>query len=126
MMLMQAVRKILITITAVVAVTVWVQAEGCSNKLFSVTIKESLSIGDALDNLAETCGLTVVVKDSGAHHRLKKKLYYIKLKNSTLRSFLDTLLKDNDLNYQLKGNKLSISYLITRTFKIHYVAGERG
>ena len=101
------------------------KAESCVNKLFSVTIDNTMTIGDALDNLAETCGLTVVVKDSGAKHKLNKKLYYVKLKNATLKSFLDTLLKDNDLNYTLRGNKLAISYLMTRTFKIHYVAGDR-
>jgi len=95
------------------------------DKLFSVTINESLTIKDAVDNLAETCGLTVIVKDSGAQHRMKKNLYYVKLKNASLKGFLDTLLKDNDLNYTLKGNKLTISYLVTKTYKIHYVTGKR-
>ncbi|WP_456433459.1 secretin N-terminal domain-containing protein [Nitratifractor sp.] len=99
--------------------------ESCDQKLFNVTITDELTIKDAIDNLAETCGLTVVVKDSGASHRMKKKLYYVKLKNATLKSFLDTVLKDNDLNYTLRGNKLTISYLVTRTFKVHYVAGKR-
>ncbi len=56
---------------------------------------------------------------------MNKKLYYVKLKNSTLKGFLNTILKDNDLNYTLKGNKLTISYLITRTFRIHYISGGR-
>ena len=99
--------------------------ENCVNRLFNVTISDSLTIEDAVDNLAETCGLTVVVRDSGARHKLKKKLYYVKLKNATLKSFLDTILKDNDLNYTLRGNKLSISYLVTRTYKVHYVTGQR-
>jgi general secretion pathway protein D len=49
----------------------------------------------------------------------------VKLKNASLKSFLDTLLKDNDLSYTLRGNKLSISYLVTRTFKVHYITGIR-
>ena len=101
------------------------QAQGCSDKLFSVTINNNLTIGEAIENLAERCGLTVVVKDSGAQHRLEKKLYFVKLNNATLKTFLDTILKDNDLNYTLKGNKLILSYLVTRTFKVHYIAGER-
>jgi len=52
----------------------WEGAGNCINKLFSVTIDNSMTIGDALDNLAETCGLTVVVRDSGAKHKLSKKL----------------------------------------------------
>ncbi len=100
-------------------------AGSCSTKLFSVTIDSKLSIGDVIDNLADTCGLSVVVKDDAAKLRMNKKLYYVKLKNSTLKGFLNTILKDNDLNYSLNGNKLTISYLITRTFRIHYLSGQR-
>jgi general secretion pathway protein D len=56
---------------------------------------------------------------------MNKKLYYVKLKNSTLKGFLNTILKDHDLHYTLSGNKLKISYLITRTFRIHYISGQR-
>jgi len=102
-----------------------VASESCSTKLFSVTIDSQLSIGDVIENLADTCGLTVAVKDEAARKRMNKKLYYVKLKNSTLKGFLNTILKDNDLHYTLRGNKLTISYLITRTFKIHYISGQR-
>jgi len=100
-------------------------AQTCKDKLFSVTIDNSLTIGDAIENLAETCDMTLIVKDSGAKHRLDKKLYYVKLKNASIRSFLDTILTENDLNYELKGNRLSISYLVTKTFKVHYISGQR-
>jgi general secretion pathway protein D len=99
--------------------------EGCSSKLFSVTIDSKLSISDVIENLADTCGLTVIVNDDAAKMRMNKKLYYVKLKNSTLRGFLNTILKDNDLHYTLVGNKLKISYLITKTFRIHYISGAR-
>jgi len=102
-----------------------IASDSCSSKLFSVTIDNQLSIGDVIDNLADTCGLTVIVKDEAARMRMNKKLYYVKLKNSTLNGFLNTILKDNDLHYTLRGNKLSISYLITRTFRIHYISGQR-
>jgi len=102
-----------------------VLANDCSSKLFSVTIDSKLTIGDVVDNLADTCGLTVVVKDEAAKKRMNKKLYYVKLKNSTFKGFLNTILKDNDLHYVLSGNKLKISYLITRTFRIHYISGQR-
>jgi general secretion pathway protein D len=102
-----------------------VEANDCSTKLFSVTIDSKLSIGDVVDNLADTCGLTVIVKDEAAKKRMNKKLYYVKLKNSTFKGFLNTILKDNDLHYTLSGNKLQIAYLITRTFRIHYISGQR-
>ena len=97
----------------------------CSNKLFSVTIDSKLTVGDVIDNLADTCGLTVIVKDDAARKRMNKKLYYVKLKNSTLKGFLNIILKENDLHYTLTGNTLKISYLITRTFRVHYISGQR-
>ena len=117
--------KLLILTIIILGLSSHVSANSCSTKLFSVTIDSKLTIGDVIDNLADTCGLTVIVKDDAAKLRMNKKLYYVKLKNSTLKGFLNTILKDNDLNYSLKGNKLKISYLITRTFRIHYISGER-
>ncbi len=117
--------KFLIAAMMLLGVTNSLMANSCSTKLFSVTIDSKLSIGDVVDNLADTCGLTVIVKDDAAKLRMNKKLYYVKLKNSTLNGFLNTILKDNDLNYTLQGNKLKISYLITRTFRIHYLSGQR-
>lgn len=97
----------------------------CDTRLFSVTADSSLTIGDMVDNLADTCGLSVIVKDEAAKMRMNKKLYYVKLKNATMRTFLNTVLKDNDLFYSIEGNKLTISYLITKTFRVHYIAGNR-
>ncbi|BAF72625.1 pilus (MSHA type) biogenesis protein MshL [Sulfurovum sp. NBC37-1] len=117
--------KFIIVCVMYIGLTQLIQAGSCSTKLFSVTIDSKLTIGDVIENLAETCDLTVSVKDDAAKKRMNKKLYYVKLKNSTLKGFLNTILKDNDLYYTLKGNKLAISYLITRTFKIHYISGKR-
>ncbi len=97
----------------------------CTNKLFTVTIDSKLTISDAIENLADTCDLTVTIKDEWAKKRLDKKLYFVKLKNTSLKGFLNTVLSENDLNYTLKGNKLSISYLLTQTFRVHYISGTR-
>ena len=107
------------------ALTQQVGAADCSDKLFSVTIDNRLTIAEVIDNLAETCDLTVVVGDEAARKKMQENLYYVKLKNSTLKGFLNTVLSDNDLHYTLIGNKLKISYFMTRTFKVHYIAGQR-
>ncbi len=123
--LKQRIAEMLLMTLVLLGTTTALSANECSNKLFTVTIDDKLTISDVLENLAETCGLTVVISDEAARQRLKKKLYYIKLKNETLKGFLDTILKDNDLYYTLQGNKLKISYLITKTFKVHYISGQR-
>ncbi len=102
-----------------------VHAGECSQKLFSVTIDDQLEIRDVIENLADSCSLTINITDEEAKKKMQKKLYYVKLKNSTLETFLDTILTDNDLYYTLQGNKLSISYLVTKTYKIHYLSGDR-
>ncbi len=117
--------KFIIACTMMLGVTNTLVAGSCSTKLFSVTIDSKLTISDVIENLADTCGLSVVVRDEAAKKRMNKKLYYVKLKNSTLKGFLNTILKDNDLHYTLSGNKLKISYLITRTFRVHYISGQR-
>jgi general secretion pathway protein D len=117
--------KVIVVFFMMLSITNSLTAANCSNKLFSVTIDSKLSIGDVIENLANTCDLTINVKDDAAKQRMNKKLYYVKLKNSTLKGFLNTILKDNDLYYTLSGNKLTISYLITRTFRIHYISGQR-
>ncbi len=117
--------KFLIVFAMLLGLTQNLSAGSCSTKLFSVTIDSKLTIRDVIDNLADTCGLSVIVKDDAAKLRMNNNLYYVKLKNSTLKGFLNTVLKDNDLNYTLNGNKLTISYLITRTFRIHYISGQR-
>jgi len=115
----------LISILAVLFIPNLVNAKGCSTKLFTATMNSELTIADAIENLADTCGLTLIVKDSAAKKRLAKRLYYVKLDNSTLKGFLDTVLLENDLMYTLQGNKLLISYLVTKTFRVHYIAGKR-
>lgn len=100
-------------------------AKGCSSQLFTATMNAEFTIADAIESLADSCGLTIIVKDSAAKKRLSKRLYFVKLENSTLKSFLDTILLENDLMYTLRGNKLSISYLTTKTFRVHYIAGKR-
>ncbi len=115
----------MLALAMILGVTNILVADNCSTKLFSVTIDSKLTISDVIENLADTCGLSVIVADEAAKKRMNKKLYYVKLKNSTLKGFLNIILTDNDLHYTFSGNKLKISYLITKTFRVHYISGQR-
>ncbi|MBN2767903.1 MAG: secretin N-terminal domain-containing protein, partial [Campylobacterales bacterium] len=105
--------------------TLFAGASECNGKLFSATLDSKLTIGDVVENIADTCALSVVIKDEAAKKKMNQNLYYVNMKNTTLRGFLNTVLEDNDLHYTLEGKKLSISYLITKTFRIHYISGQR-
>jgi len=48
------------------------QANRCSTQMFTVTLNSSLTYGDVIENLAEECGLTLLVKDVGAKKGYKR------------------------------------------------------
>ncbi len=102
-----------------------IYANRCDTQLFTATLNSALTIGDVVENLADECQLSLLVKDKEAKKRLGKKLYYVKMNNASLREFLDTVLTENDISYELSDNKLRISYLQTKTFQFHYIAGDR-
>jgi len=83
--------KFIVACIMLIGFTNSVTAGSCSTKLFSVTIDSKLSIGDVIENLADTCDLTVTVKDDAAKKRLNKKLYYVKLKTLSLKTTIFTI-----------------------------------
>jgi general secretion pathway protein D len=101
------------------------KANSCESQLFTATLNSALTIADVVENLADECGLTLIVKDSEAKKRLAEKLYYVKLNNASLDEFLDIVLVENDISYILEDSRLKISYLNTQTFKLHYISGDR-
>lgn len=100
-------------------------ANRCSTELFTTTLTSALTISDVLENLADECGLSLLVEDREAKKKLSEKLYYVKLNNASLNEFLDTILVENDISYTLEDSKLRISYLNTKTFKLDYISGDR-
>ncbi len=100
-------------------------ANRCDTQLFTATLNSALTIGDVVENLADECSLSLIVKDREAKKRLSEHLYFVKMNNASLTEFLDTVLSENDISYELYDNKLEISYLTTKTFKFHYIAGDR-
>jgi len=103
----------------------FIEARNCSTQLFTTTLDSSLTYSDVIENIADECGLTLLVKDKEAKKRLQENLYYVKLNNASLYEFLDTILTENDIGYELDGNKLRIYYLRTKTFKLDYLSGDR-
>ena len=114
-----------IVITLLISVASPIYANKCDTQLFTATLNSALTIGDVVENLADECSLSLIVKDREAKKKLADKLYFIKMNNASLTEFLDTVLRENDISYKLYDNKLEISYLTTKTFKFHYIAGDR-
>jgi len=100
-------------------------ANRCETQLFTATLNNELTIGDVVENLADECELSLIIKDLEAKKKMAENLYFVKVNNASLDEFLDTVLTENDIAYVIEDNKLKISYLITKTFKLHYISGDR-
>jgi len=118
-------KKFIWFITFISIFTLPVSANRCDTQLFTATLNSELTIGDVVENLGDECALSLIVKDLEAKKKLAEKLYFVKMNNASLTEFLDTVLTENDLSYELEEGKLKISYLTTKTFKLHYIAGDR-
>ncbi|BAF70116.1 pilus (MSHA type) biogenesis protein MshL [Nitratiruptor sp. SB155-2] len=107
------------------SITLLFAANRCDDKLFSIKSTSGISIKEYIDNLAQECDYTIIIKDKFAKKRLYKRLQKISLHNVTLHDFLNLLLTENDLTYELNDNVLKIGYLITKTFHVDYVTSKR-
>ncbi len=101
------------------------EARGCATQMFTATLNSSLTYSDVIENIADECGLTIIVKDKEAKKRLQEHLYFVNLQNASLNEFLDVILTENNIGYELDGNRLKISYLKTKTFRLDYLSGDR-
>ena len=122
---MSYINKILGTGALLTLLSAPMYANKCETQLFTTTLNSALTIGDVVENLADACEFSLIVRDDEAKKKLSNKLYYVSLNNASLDEFLDTVLKENDLSYSLDDNKLKISYLNTKTFHLHYISGDR-
>ncbi len=97
----------------------------CEDKLFSIKAEKGTRISELIDQLADQCDLTLIVKDKEAKKRLKIRLDRFSLRDVTLPEVLNVALNEHNLNYSLDGNILKISYLLTKTFHVDYIGTDR-
>lgn len=98
---------------------------GCESRLLSLSLDNGTKMTEVLEQLADECSFSVIIKDDEAKNRLEAPLSKIHLKNYTLHEIFDVLLGENDLNFEYKNHLLKVSYLITKTFKVDYLASTR-
>ncbi len=118
-------KKVIIIYIFLNLIVTHIQAKSCTTQMFTVTLNSSLTYSDVIENIADACGLTIIVKDKEAKKRLQEHLYFVNLQNASLIEFLDTVLTENNIGYDLIGNRLEIYYLKTKTFRLDYISGDR-
>ena len=97
----------------------------CEDNLFNIKADEGTRISELIDQLAEQCDLTLIIKDDEAAKRLRTRLNRFSLKDVTLPEVLQIALNEHNLNYSLDGNILKISYLLTKTYHVDYISTDR-
>ncbi|BDY11990.1 pilus (MSHA type) biogenesis protein MshL [Hydrogenimonas cancrithermarum] len=111
-------------VTASFGLTSSLQA-ACEDNLFNIKANQGTRISELIDQLAEQCDLTLIVKDKEAAKRLRTRLNRFSLKDVTLPEVLQVALNEHNLNYSLDGNILKISYLLTKTYHVDYISTDR-
>jgi len=97
----------------------------CENKFFSFSVKNgNINALNILENVTDTCKMTMIFEDKFVLPMLKKKLNYVNVRDASLKDLLNILLSDRNLFYSIDKNQkvLKISYLETKTFYIDYVS----
>ncbi len=97
----------------------------CEDNLFNIKANEGTRISELVDQLADQCDLTLIIKDKEAKKRLRTRLDRFSLKDATLPEVLQIALNEHNLNYSLEGNILKISYLLTKTYHVDYISTDR-
>ena len=108
-----------------VLISVALAQNSCQSRLFTLKSAPGVKIKEYVDNLADECGFTVIVKDYEASRILNKRMGKVVLNRASLYDLLHIILEENDLSYELNNNILKISYLITKTFHVDYVTSKR-
>ena len=85
----------------------------CENKLFSFSVNvgnsvsSQITIKNILDNIADSCGISLIYQDSKAKDKINKSLSNLNVKDYTLDELLHLLLSDNNLFYTFDNNIIS-------------------
>jgi len=97
----------------------------CEENIFNIKAKPGINISEIIDQLAQECDLTLIIKDSDTKEKLNTPMHRLSLKDASLQKVLNVVLNEYNLNYSLEGNILKISYLLTKTFQVDYIGTER-
>lgn len=98
----------------------------CEKKLFDIhSVSEKLSIEESLDELANYCSFSIIVKDKFAKEKLAQNQYSIHIQQMSLDEIFKFLLNENNLFYKFDGKILKISAIETKIFKMSYITSIR-
>lgn len=116
-----------IFLSALLCASIFSSAMGdtCKNRVFSIKVSDSVTIGEILNQLSDECNFSVINRDANAKKMLDENVSGINVKDMTISEIFDILIEKNNLNYDYNNDVLSISSTKTKTFKIDYITSIR-
>ena len=108
-------------IVLLVLFIIFMHANSCNKKLFSLHIINPINFKFLLNDLVNECELNIIIKDKKAKQLINQNIEFINVNNVSLKEFLDVLFKQANLFYELKNNNLIISYYKTKTFELNFI-----
>lgn len=103
-------------------------SSNCADRYFTYEGAEdsTVTLKQLLNKLiVDECHMNIVYKDSQAKARVDEMVGKITALDYSFNEFLDILLSDRNFFYQVKKDKLEISYIKTETFKVDYISTSR-
>jgi general secretion pathway protein D len=110
-------RKILV----IFFIITFIFAANCNKKLFTMHLKHSIKFSELLSDISNECDLNIIIKDEEASKIINSDINFVNVDNVTLRELLNTIFDIKHLFYEIRDNKLYISYYKTKTFKLDFV-----
>ena len=102
-----------------------VLASSCHNRNFNIHSVEDIRAYEIIEQLSDECGFSVLIKDKYAKKIMQEPLYSLHIKHQKLPYIFKLLIDDRGLISTFSKHTLRISSLLTRTFKLNYVATRR-
>lgn len=92
---------------------------------FTLSTHNDLSSLEILESLAQNCQLNLIYLDYFAKDILTHNKPQLNVKNLDAKTFLELLLEEANLHYELQNKILKISFLYTKTYELNYVSTSR-
>ena len=112
-----------------IILTISLFANDCNNRLFDFQnsgADSTQTLKSFLNQLVvDECKMNIIYEGKTASKIVSAPLNKISVQNYSFRDFLNLLLSSNNLFYKIDGDKVKISYLKTKTFKIDYIMSPR-
>jgi len=94
----------------------------CKANNLTVSIEKGSKLSETLTNVADSCRYSIVYSSPQTAMEVEKvKLYSINIYDKNIDDMLDILLHKNNFNYTIEDNVVTVSKVITKTFRVDFL-----